>query len=73
MSNTRRIKRPNLHAQRVAYAERYFAGHPHEAAFTRPATPAERQQFGLPDGTIVRVVKMPTGFAHAYTPPPGLN
>ena len=74
MSNTRKAKRPNIHAQRVALAARYFAAHPHEPAFTRDATPAERQQFGLPPGTLVRVVKMPTGYAHAFSPPPsGLN
>ncbi len=69
MSNTRRIKRPNIHAQRVALADRYFAAHPHEPAFTRDATSAERRVLDLPLGTLVRVVKMPTGDAHTYTPP----
>ncbi len=70
MSNTRRVKRPNVHAQRVAVAQAYFAQHPTADAFTRPATPAERLVFGLAPGTVVRVVKMPTGYAHAFTPPP---
>lgn len=74
MSNTRRIKNPNIHAQRVAQAHAYFALHPTADAFTRDATPAERRVFDLPPGTVVRVVKMPTGYAHAYTPPPsGMN
>jgi hypothetical protein len=70
MSNTRRIKRPNVHDQRVAVAQAYFAQHPTAEAFTRPATPAERLVFGLAPGTMVRVVKTRIGFAHAYAPPP---
>jgi hypothetical protein len=70
MSNTRRIKRPNVHAQRVALADAYFAQYPTADAFTRPATPAERRVFGLAPGTMVRVVKTRIGFAHAYAPPP---
>ncbi len=70
MSNTRRAKRPNVHQQRLALAERYFAHHPTADAFTRSATPAERRVFGLGPGTMVRVVKTRIGFAHAYAPPP---
>jgi len=74
MSNTRRVKRPNVHAQRVALAHAYFAQHPHETAFTRSATPAERRVFNFPPGTQVLVAKTRSGFAHAYAPPQaGLN
>ncbi len=74
MSNTRRAKRPNIHTQRVALAQAYFAQHPTEDAFTRNATPAERKQFGLPPGSTCLVVKTRIGFAHAYAPPqPTLN
>ncbi len=74
MSNTRGIKRPNMHQQRVALAHAYFAQHPTAQAFTRDATSAERRVFDLAPGTVVRVVKMPTGYAHAFTPPPaGMN
>jgi hypothetical protein len=70
MSNTRCVERPNIHVQRVAYVQRYFAAHPHEAAFTRDATPVERRVFDLPIGTLVRVVKVLTGDAHANHRPP---
>ncbi len=74
MSNTRRVKRPNVHAQRVALADAYFAQYPTADAFTRSATPAERRVFGLGPGTMVRVVKTRIGFAHAYaSPPSGMN
>ncbi len=71
MSNTRKVKRPNVHAQRVALAQAYFAQHPTADAFTRDTTPAERLVFGLAPGTVVRVIKMNAwNYAHAYAPPP---
>ncbi len=70
MSTTRRIKRPNMHAQRVALADAYFTQHPTATVFTRDATPLERKQFGLPPGSTCLVAKMPFGYAHAYASPP---
>ncbi len=55
--------------RRVALAERYVATHPAALAFTREATPEERRVFNLPLGTLVHVVKLPMGDAHAYPPP----
>jgi hypothetical protein len=68
MSNAKKIRRPNIHAQRVALAERYFAEHPADLVFTREVTPAEQRMFNFPPGTACRVVKTPFGFAHAYAP-----
>ncbi len=69
MSNAKRIKKPNIHAQRVSLAQAYFAKHPADLAFTREATPAEQRMFNMPPGTLCRVVKTWFGFAHAYAPP----
>jgi len=70
MSNSRRIKKPNVHQQRVALAQAYFAQYPTAEAFTRDATPAERRVFDLPPGTVCRVIKMNAwSYAHAYAPP----
>ncbi len=69
MSNARKAKRPNIHTQRVALAQAYFAQHPRALAFTREATPAEQRVFNMPPGTQVRVIRTDTGFAHAYAPP----
>ncbi len=73
MSKTKKVRRPNVHRQRVELADRYFSQHPNATQFERTVTPAECRVLGLAPGTRVAVFKVDVGYAHAYQTPKGLN
>jgi hypothetical protein len=60
MSNAKKVKRPNIHTQRVQIADRYFAQHPSATQFERDVTPAESRVLGLAPGTKVGVDRKQT-------------